>query len=123
MILCTILINLTPSPGFPKQSTYACGFLRLTEMDHFFNMKFLYILLLSKNFSFQYLANGSSISDYPRFLHRGFMIDTSRHFLEPSVIFKFIVSRRILGGKNKVSQNPRIRKVLKADCGAQILIR
>lgn len=31
----TILINLTPSPSFPKQSTYACGFLRLTRIDQF----------------------------------------------------------------------------------------
>ncbi|XP_068722896.1 beta-hexosaminidase subunit beta-like [Montipora capricornis] len=37
-----------------------------------------------------YLANGTEIIDYPRFKHRGFMIDTSRHFVNVPIILKFL---------------------------------
>ena len=50
------------------------------------HIKIHFFLLFS-----QYLANGSKIVDHPRFQHRGFMIDTSRHYLHPSIILKFIV--------------------------------
>ena len=41
----------------------------------------------------QYLANGTEIIDYPRFKHRGFMIDTSRHYVNVPIILKFLVSK------------------------------
>ena len=37
---------------------------------------------------FQFLLNTTHILDWPRFPHRGFMVDTSRHFLSKSVILK-----------------------------------
>ncbi|XP_001641908.2 beta-hexosaminidase subunit alpha isoform X1 [Nematostella vectensis] len=37
-----------------------------------------------------YYAKGNKIEDYPRFHHRAFMIDTSRHYLKLSIIKKFL---------------------------------
>ena len=36
--------------------------------------------------TFQYIVNGTEISDSPRFPHRGIMIDSSRHFITMDVI-------------------------------------
>lgn len=36
--------------------------------------------------SAKYLVNGTQITDYPRFTHRGILLDTSRHYIAKSVI-------------------------------------
>ncbi|CAC5394973.1 HEXA_B [Mytilus coruscus] len=40
--------------------------------------------------SLQYFINGTTITDFPRFQHRGMLIDTSRHFLSVDVIKEHI---------------------------------
>ncbi|KXJ16023.1 Beta-hexosaminidase subunit beta [Exaiptasia diaphana] len=44
---------------------------------------------IKKN-GYQYYAKENKIVDYPRFHHRGFMIDTSRHYLKLSIKKKFL---------------------------------
>lgn len=43
-----------------------------------------------QDLSGSYVANGTKIVDYPRFHHRGFLIDTSRHYINVPVILKFL---------------------------------
>ncbi|XP_052100313.1 beta-hexosaminidase subunit alpha-like [Mytilus californianus] len=38
----------------------------------------------------KYFINGTTITDFPRFMHRGMLIDTSRHFLSVDVIKKHV---------------------------------
>ena len=40
---------------------------------------------------FQYFVNKTSINDFPRFPHRGILLDTARHFLSKSTIIKNLV--------------------------------
>ncbi|XP_071167933.1 beta-hexosaminidase subunit beta-like [Mytilus edulis] len=40
--------------------------------------------------SLQYFINGTTVTDFPRFQHRGMLIDTSRHFLSVDVIKEHI---------------------------------
>ena len=40
---------------------------------------------------FQYFVNKTSINDFPRFPHRGILLDTARHFLSKNTIIKNLV--------------------------------
>ncbi len=41
---------------------------------------------------FQYFVNKTTINDFPRFPHRGILLDTSRHYLSKGTIIKNLVS-------------------------------
>merc|ERR1712156_88671 len=43
-------------------------------------------LIYQEEDTLQYLVNGTQIMDFPRFSHRGILIDTSRHYIAKSVI-------------------------------------
>ena len=38
------------------------------------------------------VVNETSVSDFPRFAHRGILLDTSRHYLPLNVILENLVS-------------------------------
>ena len=46
----------------------------------------LLLFLIVRYQTLQYLVNGTQIMDFPRFSHRGILIDTSRHYIAKSVI-------------------------------------
>ena len=59
------------------------------------------ICILTSLFGFflllhQLVVNSTKIVDFPRFPHRGFLIDTSRHFVHVKYIFQMIVSITLL---------------------------
>ena len=44
---------------------------------------------------FQFFINKTEIEDFPRFRHRGILLDTSRHFLPVPTILKTLVNNSI----------------------------
>ncbi|XP_065050975.1 beta-hexosaminidase subunit beta-like [Rhopilema esculentum] len=49
---------------------------------------FSQIIYINKNN--KYLARKTKVKDWPRFKHRGFLIDTSRHYLPLKTLYKFL---------------------------------
>ena len=70
--------------------THKCGDLSVHwEMDLIRTLSFCNMA----KYLFQYHVQRNRVTDWPRFKHRGFLIDTARHFINLKFILQFIVSR------------------------------
>ncbi|WP_411017591.1 family 20 glycosylhydrolase, partial [Salmonella sp. s51090] len=47
-------------------------------------------LYYSSAIFFQLVVNKTSIVDFPRFAHRGFLVDSSRHFIPVGYLLQFL---------------------------------